>query len=185
MARNLDGRVHARGGAKGNTMGRRPWMTNGNQRHHVESSRCRFVMSGVWDEGRQRELGVEDGMLLVRGHPGGGCPWPSDASSRRGRESRRVLSLIVAEEGSRFEVFRGNKAPTMYGNIWAHVSTYRRQTRGSRATMQGSLGEGPRNQTKQKGDGFDGMDSDSSRLELQMAAVQGLPSQAYIVQLGT
>ena len=160
MARNLDGRVHARGGAKGNTMGRRPWMTNGNQRHHVESSRCRFVMSGVWDEGRQRELGVEDGMLLVRGHPGGGCPWPSDASSRRGRESRRVLSLIVAEEGSRFEVFRGNKAPTMYGRTWAHMGTYGHMLEansGQQGDDAGQPGRGTRKQKqKQRGDGLMG-----------------------------
>lgn len=64
-----------------------------------------------------------------------------------------MLSLIVAEDGSRFEVFRGNKAP-MAGthDIWAHMGTYWRQTRSSRVNnrvrTQGSLGEGRGNRNK-------------------------------------
>lgn len=100
-----------------------------------------------------------------------------------------MLSLIVAEEGSRFEVFRGNKAPTMYGRTWAHMGTYGHMLEansGQQGDDAAQPGRGTRKQKqKAKSGWFDGMDSDSSRLELQMAAVQGLPSQAYIVQLGT
>lgn len=120
----------------------------------------RFVMAGSVSEGRQRGLGFEDGMLLVRGHPGGGRLRPSDALESAGVAGSRLTAWAGEPNGALPDRRRGwqpfrsvsREQSALVGthDIWAHMGTCRRQTWGSRVTAQGSLGWDEETETKAK-----------------------------------